>query len=140
MKGKLPQTAEMILESNEDQWYLLVNGLINTLKTSAIIQISSERKARIQLVIHTAIPPESLDTYVENIVETSLEKSISSGINRISDFIANKLEKNKWIFVGEIIGENNIPIVIVYYQTINLFVYSQKLAKEKNKKFFPGLN
>ncbi len=138
MKGKLPRTAEITLESKEDQWRLLINGLIKELKTSGVITISPEHKVRVQLEIKNIIPPEHSLTIVLNQIDSSLGKEASSGIERISTMISNKLEKNKWIFIGEMTGSNNTPIIIIYYEFLDIFVYSQKLKEENDKKFLPN--
>lgn len=140
MKGKLPPTAEMILESNEDQWRLLVNGLINDLQTSAIVHITPERQVRVKMNIKTIIPPEHSQTLIQGKVNTNLEKAVSNGIERIFNFFSNKIEEKKWIFVGTIKGESEIPVVIIYYQIVNIFIYSQKLKNETGQEFIPSLN
>ena len=137
MKEKLPLTAEIILESNEYQWRLLINGLVNELKTSGIITVSPEHKIRVQLEIKDIIPPEDSSTTVLHQVDSSLGKEASSGIERIATMVSDKLEKNKWIFIGEMAGNNNAPIIIIYYEFLNIFVYSQKLKEENHKKFLP---
>lgn len=137
MKGKIPLTAEIALESAEHQWRLLINGLINELKTSGVVSISPERKVRVKLEIENIIPPEHSSTIVFNKVTTSLNKEISSGMERIISLISDKIEKRKWIFMGKIIGDNNVPIIIIYYEVLDIFVYSQKLKEENSEKFLP---
>jgi hypothetical protein len=138
MKRKLPLTAEITLESKEDQWRLLINGLIKELKTSGVITISPEHKVRVQLEIKNIIPPEYSLTTLLHQVESSLGREASSGIERIITMVSNKLEKNKWIFIGKVAGNNNASIIIIYYEFLNIFVYSQKLKEENNKKFLPN--
>lgn len=59
MKGQIPETEKIILESGEDQWRLLVKGLINTLKTTALVTLEKELKqVRLNLVITDIFPPE----------------------------------------------------------------------------------
>lgn len=140
MKGKLSPTSEIKLESNEDQWRLLVNGIINNLQTSGIVEINPEHRVRVGLNINTIIPPEHSRTSVQSKIKTNLKQSVSSGIERITEFVSNKIEEKKWIFIGTINGANEIPIVIVYYKIINIFIYSQQLNTETRKEFFPSLN
>lgn len=140
MKGKIPITAEMFLESSEDHWRLLVNGFVNHIQTSGIIVISPERKVRVQLHISHIIPPENSSTKTISRVSTSLEKEISSGMERISNSLSNKIEKTKWIFIGEVTGGARTPVIIIYYEFLNIFFYSQKLKEEKNSKFLPNFS
>jgi hypothetical protein len=137
MKGKIPNTAEIILESNEDQWLLLSNKLINELKTSAIIEIN-QKKVRIGLSLHVAIAPDESITKIVNRVHSNFEEQTNAGVARIMDFLVNKLEAKKWIFIGEINGENKIPIIITHYSVISLTIYSIKIESETRKNFFPN--
>lgn len=137
MKGKIPETSEMILESGEDQWRLLINGLVNNLRTSAIIK-TPDKKVRVKLEIDTIIPPEHSKTMVRTTIQANLEQDVSSGMERIVNLVSKRMEAEKWIFIGNIISENNVPIVIIYYRLIDIFVYSQKLKNENNQDFLPN--
>lgn len=137
MKGKIPNTAEMLLESTEGQWRLLSRGLINQLNTSAIIELPN-KKIKIQLIIHTIIPPENSSTSITYQIESNANETMNTGLARIASFLAQKLENRKWIFVGEIIGDNKIPIVIIHYALLQKTIYSIKTHNEKTLNFLPN--
>lgn len=82
MKGKLPITGNILLESNEDQWRLRVNELITELKTSGIIERKSGEKVRIKLTIHKIIPPERMryEEYVS--LQTNVNKEFAESLRR----------------------------------------------------------
>jgi hypothetical protein len=138
MKGNILSTAEIMLESNKNEWRLLANGLIKKLETSGIITISTGRKIRVQLKINCIIPPEYSSAIILNEISDNLNKELSSGIERITTMFYNRIEKSKWIFIGEIKGKNNIPIVIIYNEFLNISYYSIKLVEESNEKFLPS--
>lgn len=142
MKGKLPVTQLMDLESNESQWRMLANGLIGSLKTTAIITFTTEletepKKIRINLVITSIFPPEHLRGINRCSTETNMGEDIATGLSRSREFLGDYLDKTAWLFTGYIDGENKVPILITYYQSIQLTIYTQKLAEEKNNSFFP---
>ncbi len=58
MKGKLPVSQMLKMESNEAQWWVLVRGLIDEFKTTAIIEKEPNVKVRVKLIINKIIPPE----------------------------------------------------------------------------------
>lgn len=139
MKGKLPPSELIVLESEESQWRILTNGLINEFKTTALIEKEPKVKVRVQLVITKIIPPEGLRG--ESVCRTTAAnqlKKLTVGISRASEFLMNYLDKRVWMFVGYIDGENKIPVLIMYYQVINLAVYTQKLAQDTHEEFFPS--
>lgn len=138
MKTKLPKTSELLLESSEDQWRLMVNGLINELHSSALITMSSGQKIRIRLLITKIISPESLTAELRSHVQSNLDAAISNGVQRISNFMINKLEKNQWLFIAEVQGENKLPVIIVYYEAFKTFIYSVKMRDESKNNFLPN--
>ena len=137
MKGKIPSTAEMILESSEAQWRLLSQQTINQLETSAIIELPSTH-IRLQLIIKTIIPPENSQTLITCQVQSNTNQEINTGLMRISNFLTNKLENKKWIFLGEIVGDNQIPIIIIHYTLLEKTIYSIKLHNEDLLNFSPN--
>ncbi len=142
MTGKIPVTAKMVLESEESQWRLLINGLINELNTTAIIERAPGSRVRIQIVIKTIIPPENLYGKNKCQISSNLEKELSNGLARSYEFFDDFLRKSTWLFVGLINGKETSPILITYYAVINIFIYTQKLKEEEKENFFPsaGLN
>jgi len=138
---KLPITEKLTLESSEDQWYLLVRGLINELLTTAVIQIESERKIRIKIVIKTIIPPGTINGQTKSLFHGTMEQRISNGMARIDEFFSNLMMKNQWLFVGYIDNKEDAPIFIVHYTLLNMSVYTQKLTSENIADFsIAGLN
>lgn len=57
-KGKLPVTGFMEIQSGVDQWNILVRGLINELKTHAILTTQDSRTVKIGLLIISITPPQ----------------------------------------------------------------------------------
>ena len=137
MKGQIPVTYFMILESEEAQWSLLTKGIINELKTSGLIEVESGRKIRIRLVIERIISPENVITENSCYTESNFNKEIATGISRSKEFLVDFLDKKTWMFLGYIEGEEKKPILITYYQSINITIYTQKLKEEERQKFFP---
>lgn len=141
-RGKIPPTEKLILESEESQWRMLVRGLINELRTTALIERSPEQTVRVHLVIESIIPPEHNRETNRCNVESNMEKKISSGLARTKEFTNDWLSKSMWMFVGYIEGEGRTPILITYYECIKTFFYTQKLVDESHNTFspFPSLN
>lgn len=139
MKGKIPLTERIILESKEDKWRMLTRGLINELKTTGLIQISPEKSVRLRLKITIIIPPEDIYKHIVTDVVSNQDVETSKGLSRISNYLAEALQKEEWVFVGCIEGENETPIIISHYPSLNLSIYTQK-KKSENKKTFLALN
>ena len=137
MKGKLPVTEKIILESNEDQWRLQVNDLVAELKTSGIIERELGEKVRIKLTIHKIVPPERM--WWEEIVslKTDSNQEFEESLRRSLEFLYGSLIKTAWLFYGYIDGEERIPVAIIHIQSINLSIYTQKLKTESMRMFFP---
>jgi hypothetical protein len=136
MKGKLPITEKIILESEESQWRLVTRGIINELKTTGVVEISTERRVRIRLLIKEVIPPETMNKQTRSHVYGNLGPDSSQGLARINEFISDIIERDAWIFTGIIEGDKIVPIVIMYYPVLQVAIYSQKLKQEKREEFF----
>lgn len=138
MKGKLPITEKILLESSEDQWRLQINGPISKLKTSGIIERKSGEKVRIKLTIHKIVPPERVGWEEFISLQTDANQEFAESLRRSLEFLYSSLHKTTWLFYGYIDGEEQIPIAIIYVQSINLSIYTQKLKTESMKVFFPA--
>ena len=140
MKGKIPVTQILILESDESQWMMLVRGLVNNLKTTAIIEREPGEKVRVRIIIEKIIPPNYITTANRCLTQTPLGENFAVGISKSKEFLNNLLDKTTWLFMGYIDGDEKTPILIVHHQLINITIYTQKLKDEDGKKFFPCLN
>jgi len=136
-RGKLPETEKLILESEESQWRMLTRGLINELRTTALIERNPEQTVRVHLVIESIIPPEHNRETNRCNVESNMEKKISSGLARTKEFTNDWLSKTMWMFIGYIDGEEKTPILITYYEVIKTYFYTQKLEGESQNTFSP---
>lgn len=140
MKGQLPITGLLKLESNKDQWNLLKKGLIRELNTTALIERENLASVRIKLVITSIISPNESKKSCSCSVVTNLGDEISMGMTRTVKFFSDYIAKSEWVFFGYISGDTNLPIIILYYESINIFIYSQKLKTEENDLFFKHLS
>lgn len=139
MKGKIPATSLLKLESEESQWRILARGIINELKTSALVERLPGSTVRIQLVIKKIIPPESSQRITICHTETNFGEQVAAGLSRSREFLSDYLGKSAWLFIGYIDGEERTPIIITHYESVNITIYTQKLKAEEADKFFPML-
>lgn len=140
---KIPPTSVLVLESNEDQWRLLVKGIINELKTSALIELASNQSktVRIKLSIEHIVPPNCIRSEFKTVCRSNGGQKINNGLARITEHLHKIIDDGSWLFVGKILSKKiDVPIVILYYPSINLFLYSQKLSNENLEFFLPNLN
>ena len=135
MKGKIPITSTLILESIEDQWRLLIDGLVNNLNTTALVTSSNNKTVRVKKVIKENYPHERINISTNCTTITNLENSNNNGLSIIHEFTIKLIDKERWIFIGYIDGEKKLPIIIVYYSFINLAIYSLKLSTENIQNF-----
>jgi len=136
MKEKIPSTAEIIIADEEDKWRFLVNNIINQLKTRAVINLPSQT-IKLNLNIYIIIPPEKVEnTFIHQILP-SADNPLSIAYTQIFTFLINKLESKKWILIGEIDGEQKIPIILVHYPVISTTFYSTKLDIEQMNDSVP---
>jgi len=139
MRGQIPATEIIKLEgSNEDQWRLLENGLINKLQISGLVK-TEEKEVRIHMTITKVFSPKNNHSELRGSTKCNLGEEISGGINRIYHFANNLINKNCWLFIGTINGEEKKPILIIYYEILKMSFYTQQLVSEKAENFFPGL-
>ncbi len=136
MKGKIALTGKMRLESNEQQWQLLLNGLIDKIETSALIE-QEDKTIRIRIVITDIKPPEHRQVHTDCRVQTNIGADVSKGIARISTYLNQMIEQNAWLFIAHILGTEQVPIIIIYYPLLNIFLYSQKKKNEEKENFLP---
>jgi hypothetical protein len=137
-KIKLPISEKIILESNPDQWRLLFRKLITKFDFYGIIEINDGRKVKISIVLQEVLPPEYSTSETKCNTRTNMGHDISTGISRITEFLNDYLAKDCWLLSGYIDGEHRIPIVIMYYEKLDLAIYSQKLTTEDVSKFMPA--
>lgn len=67
-------------------------------------------------------------------------ENISSGLTRTKKFLIDYLDKNEWILIGFINGDRGLPILIMYYEKIDIYIYSQKQKNEESRLFFHNIN
>jgi len=142
MKGKIRITDIMYLESSERHWHLLTDGYLEQLDTSALITRSRSSTVRVHLLITQIFPPKNQRKSISCLTLSDNTPAIVSAINRISEFVYNFFEKEKWIFIGQIMGETNKPIIIAHYPIINLTVYTINLtvsSQQLSNQNFDGL-
>lgn len=135
MKGKIPITSKIILESSEEQWRLLVNGLTSRLKISGLVEREKDFTVRVKLVITKIIPPEQAFKEIHCNTQTNLNEAVSNGLSRISEYLMKMLEDKKWLFIGFIDGDSQVPILITHYPYLGITIYTQKLKGEAVKDF-----
>lgn len=136
LKGKIPSSELIVLESSKEQWEIFSKGLINKLETTGLIKIN-ERKIRININILKVYPPHMNDlTTTTSLNYTNSNKEYSEGMRRSLEFFSNLLHKYTWIIIGHIKGENNVPILITHYGNINMSVYAIQLADQDVNNFF----
>jgi len=140
MRGNIPLTNFIKLESFEPQWRLLISGVINELKITGLIEREPDIQVRIQIVISQIIAPENKTADSSCILTSNFSEAMTVGLKRSVEFLSDFLDRKSWFFFGLINGDSEAPIFIVYYETINLAVYTQKLQTEEKNKFFPSLN
>jgi len=136
MKGKIPVTGNIELETGEEHWSLLVRGLVNELQISGILEIEPNRRVRIRMIIREIYPPEQLRNKNTSITSSTFDSSTSHGLDRVNKKLLSFLDSQKWIMLGEIQGETTIPIIIVHYHVIKTSFYAQKTKEESSKDFF----
>lgn len=138
MKGKIPLTNKIELESEESQWRMLTSGLITELKTSGIVNSCDGRRVRIKFLIKTILPPELHISRNKTLVHSELNEEISTGYSRIHEHLNEMLFKETWIFHGYINNDQKKPIVIIHFPLLKQSIYSQKMEKEELENFVPS--
>jgi hypothetical protein len=138
MKGKLPVTGFIELESNEAQWLMLTKGLINDLRITALIEKEPNIKVRVKIVITRILSPDLVFRSSSCTARTNMGVEISKGISRSWEYFANYISKNSWLLMGYIDSEEKVPILITHYKLSNenMSVYTQKIKSDGN--FFPA--
>lgn len=139
-KGKLPITELIVLESDSTQWSILRNKLVSEIKFSGIIKMNEQKKVRVSLEIVKIM--HSDDTTGKNTcsVETNfLNRDATLGLIKLREFFLDYLDNACWTFFGYITGDGTkTPIIIRYYEKIDLAIYAIKTKDQAVDKFFPA--
>lgn len=135
-KGKLPITGFITLDSNPEQWKLLVSRLIPRVNSIGII----DEKYKVRLEIEYIISPELLR--VRNIEHPNKDQLLDSAdlkaFDRICSFADDAMRKTTWLMYATIVGPSTrVPIMILHFERFNLSAYTQKISEEEKAKFFP---
>jgi hypothetical protein len=139
MKTKFPITGLIKLESDEAQWLMFTKQLIRELSFTALIEKEPNCIVRVKINVISIYSPDMVQYNSTSTFRTNFENAVSNGMIRIVSFLDNHLSKNSWLFMGYIEGQDKKRILITFYQSINLAVYSLKLETDDN--FSPvGLN
>lgn len=140
---KLPATEKLTLKSNEEQWRLLANRLIPELRTFALVEVSPGRTVEIKIVLQKAFYPEQIKNECKiQYHDGGLGKQVDNGMARVKGFLADFFDKEMWLLIGYIDGQNKGPILITHYPSFGS-IYTQKLNSETNETFSqmtPSLN
>ncbi len=139
-KGKIPVTEIIVLESTNDQWSLLRNRLVSEIKFSGIVKLNEQKKIRLNLLIVKVLHSDDIKGKNTCMVETNfLDKDATLGLVKLMEFFLDYLDNACWTFFGFIISnDKNIPIVIRYYEKIDLAIYAMKTKDQTVKNFFPA--
>lgn len=137
--GKLPAEGKIILESVKEEWRLFESGFLSSFSTAGVIE-QNNRRLRIKIEVKSIISPSrhSSKTFVIGF-NTGVDQEKAGGITRAKQFFANMINERVWLIFGYIKGKNEIPIVIVYYEILDISIYAQKLAEEKMEIFLPTM-
>jgi len=138
MKGKIPATGLITLESDEAQWLMLAKGLINELKITALVEREPGMTVRIKIILKRVFSPDMTTRYHSCSAQSNLGSDVSRGFSRSWEFFFNYLEKNCWLLMGYIDSEEKVPVLINYYKSVNMAIYTQKLTTDNDNNFFPA--
>lgn len=136
-KGKIPVTKTIELNSIPDQWRLIENNVINEHQCVGIVEQECGTKIKVSLTItHVASPQKhSIKTIARVRGNKKEEKNI--GIGRIEEFLSTMINKKICILSGYLKGDNTVPILIIYYELLNISIYTIKFKREDSENFFP---
>ena len=142
--GKLPNTGLIKLEMNKSAWAVFADGFnLISLPVTALVElgIKEKKEGRINIVIQQIFSPNAFENITNvNHDSDNINPEISLGLVRIANFLSKYVNKNLWLLLGYLDGKNKIPILITYYEAINLMVYTLKTDEDGLRFFDPSLN
>jgi len=143
--GKIPNTHLILLKSNISQWILVAKGLITELETEGVIKKPDGLVVKIKINLTFVQNPHTsrtINTDVSALNGFTIEQAeVSEGMRRIMEFFTKIIDSSVWILFGHIVGKNNVPILILYYELVNISIYSLKVQNEGENNFFlPSVN
>lgn len=145
-KGTLPTTGQIELVIDEEQLKMLERGLINEIRTSAIISFPDQptvSKKKIYFTINFSHSPGTHQSITQTVSSNStfLNNNTVTGLSRARNYMVDQLiTRNSWLLFGELEGENRIPMIILLSISLNIATYSFKKRDEELKEFNPHLN
>ena len=125
MRGDIPGTELIILESNQDEWRLMTNGLIQELETTGIIEREPGKKIRIKLLIVKIFSPEEIFINNSNKIIGAGEV-INTCLSKTTSFFNDYVGKERWVFLAYVNGIKQKPIFIIHYALVKIYLFTPK--------------
>jgi hypothetical protein len=140
MTGSIPKNEIITLCSNKEQWSLFAKGLINEFTTEALIKRSETSTVKIKIDFTFVYSPELCISKSMAVLDyfSGISKNNAEGIRRANEFFVNYVGKKMWVIGGYIQGQTRIPIILLYYEIIDICIYSIKFSDEDISDFFPA--
>lgn len=139
MEKKFPTTQIIKLSSNIDQLSLLEKGLIKDIRTKGIVSRKEQSNVIVNIRIIKVFSPKNFTgTFKTHLKTQTISKSDAIVLETIYDFFNAFCNEKRWLIVGYIEGKKEHPILIVYYEIIDIAVYSIKFSTNEIENFFPA--
>lgn len=143
MRGKIPKTNKISIDNLAiDQWSMFNKSLITELTISGITINSDKRKIRLTFEVEKILSPREINFSRETLMHmtNNPDESHAEGVLRIDNFLSGYVNEKVWAIKATIKGKEgnpDTPVVIIYYENIDLAIYTVKEKEESFSKFFP---
>ncbi len=134
-KPGLPITQFIKLDTTPEQWDLLANKAIESLPTTGLIKKDEETQLKIKIEIVKVLNPKQL-TRRHGYFTSNLDQTTTESMARVQQFFYEQYHQKIWLIFGIIKGKKEFPIVMFYYEKLDVCIYSIKQQDEDVNKFF----
>lgn len=139
--GSLKNTGFITLETSKNDWEKFADQQeMIQYKTTALLDFyegNENKKGRVNLVINSILSTKKLVNKSMVSLEGPISKKVSLGMIRSKKHLFDSLDEKTWVFFGIIQGAKvETHLLIMYYESINIYTYTIKPKDEEVEDFF----
>lgn len=116
---------------------MLENQIITEYSCTGTVTRGDSSKVKIKLVLFEAVSPKRVQYTSRTNINLNADRKIKNGLEIIWDHLEEISAKDRWVLAGFIEGSKRIPILIVYFKTFGLSIYTLKFDRTSLEDILP---
>lgn len=139
--GPIPKTAIITLETQKELWQNVNWKILKNFLTTGIVEHEGIKK-RIKIDFQVVLTPDMFEVRAFAKPSENAHSMMLDGISRTTELFLKYNSDFRWVILGVLEGLKPTPILITYYENLDLYIYTIEL-NQKEKEFMNiqmGLN